>query len=512
MLTLNESDILSILTTVKDDHVDAWSQAHSTGPARYDYIILAGRALQAANVERRGSELAIGCNWRRAVPGDLSMDGITVMGPDGRYYFRDVIVGAGGPHPSLEYTHPFHAGALLTDAAGNYAPQGYADPRTLRTTTDNVAPFRLGGILFWLVDGVLNPDLRHRCDRRMAWYRDTLGAQYVRFLWKKGQRGAGSDFWTGLVQDEQSLSTDNIGRVMEYLRAQRMKAAHCFFGDTLVSETAYMPMADQERLRDRILSVIRDYQDVEENVQIHNEGYPDGGGHGGESGELRAHARVTRQVLGPDTLIGLTSPQCHMDASLTIPQMSKMYGGRESFQGRTYLGGLTNFVSVHLDRSTNDPEGLELGPDVPAVVESGEPIGPGTSVAQETDPNVLADYIRRTRRAGWYGHVWTSGPGIHPKYPDTMDIDAANHVALEAAIRDASGTTGGTSIDPLQPVSDADLLAIADEFRQRGQVDDPAGIVEAGAQFGERIQAGRSRDVALQATEDWITFYYGPQP
>ena len=370
------------------------------------------------------------------------MDGITVLRPDdNRYYFRDVIVGAGGSNPSLEYTHPFTDAALLKDAAGNYAPQGYADPRTLRIATDNVAPLRLGGILFWLVDGVLRPELRARCDRRMAWYRDTLGAHYVRFLWKKGQRGAANDFWAGLVQDEQSLSTDNIRRVMDYLRAQRLNAAHCIFGDTLVSETEYMSMADQERFRDRVLSVIRDYQDIEENVQIFNEGYPDGGGHGGESGELRAHARASRQVLGPDTLIGLTSPQSHMDASLTIPQMSKMYGGRETFQGRTYLGGLTNFVSVHLDRTRNDPEGTDLGPDAPQFIENGEPIGPGTSVAQETDPQTLGEYIKRTRQAGWHWYVWTSGPGIHPKYDDRMDIDAPNHVALETAIRDAAATT-----------------------------------------------------------------------
>jgi hypothetical protein len=57
------------------------------------------------------------------------MDGLSVENPsDGRYYFADVIAGAGGPNPTLWYEHPFHDGALLRNDSGNYAPWGFANP------------------------------------------------------------------------------------------------------------------------------------------------------------------------------------------------------------------------------------------------------------------------------------------------------------------------------------------------------------------------------------------------
>ena len=124
---LSDAEIYRILQNVREANPRAWAHAHHEGdPERYDYIILAGKRLFAA------SNGQIGCNWRRAVVGDLSMDGISVVGADGRYYFADVITGAGGSNPQLTYRTPGPE-ALLRDSAGNYAPHGFADPRPLRT-------------------------------------------------------------------------------------------------------------------------------------------------------------------------------------------------------------------------------------------------------------------------------------------------------------------------------------------------------------------------------------------
>jgi hypothetical protein len=121
---LSAGEIISVLTQVRNAFPRAWSRAHHHGdPERYDFIILACRALY----QRSGG--TIGCNWRRAVVGDLSMDGLSVENPaDGRYYFADVIAGAGGPNPSIIYSPPFHEGALLRDSSGRYAPHGFANP------------------------------------------------------------------------------------------------------------------------------------------------------------------------------------------------------------------------------------------------------------------------------------------------------------------------------------------------------------------------------------------------
>jgi hypothetical protein len=142
MLKLSETDIKAILEDTRLRYPRAWGNAHREGhDERYDYIVLATKALQAANVRAGGSPEAIGGNWRRAVVGDKSMDGVSVLrDTDGRYYFEDVIAGAGGPNPSIKYRHPFNDGAMLRDAAGNYAPHGYADPREWKTAHDYESP------------------------------------------------------------------------------------------------------------------------------------------------------------------------------------------------------------------------------------------------------------------------------------------------------------------------------------------------------------------------------------
>lgn len=123
-------DILSILRLTADRYPRAWQHAHHDHDVeRYDFIILAGKRLYA---ESNGT---VGLNWRRAMIGDLSMDGITVQLADGKYYFADVISGAGGPNPQLVYQTPGPE-ALLRDAAGVYAPHGFADPRPMKTAHD----------------------------------------------------------------------------------------------------------------------------------------------------------------------------------------------------------------------------------------------------------------------------------------------------------------------------------------------------------------------------------------
>jgi hypothetical protein len=135
MLRLSEDEIRNSLQSVWNAFPQAREHAHHQGhPAAWDFNILAGKLVQAENVKAGGSPEAIGCNWRRAVVGDLSMDGLSVLNPaDGRYYFKDIVVGAGGPNPRIEYRHPFTDDRLLRDASGAYAPHGYADPRKLTT-------------------------------------------------------------------------------------------------------------------------------------------------------------------------------------------------------------------------------------------------------------------------------------------------------------------------------------------------------------------------------------------
>jgi hypothetical protein len=111
-------DIAGILHQTAAACPRAWSKAHAEGdPERYDFIIEAVKRLYEA------SGGSVGGNWRRGDVGDLSMDGITVLASDGRYYFADVIGGAGGNNPTIGFR--FDPANLLRDRAGNYAPHGF---------------------------------------------------------------------------------------------------------------------------------------------------------------------------------------------------------------------------------------------------------------------------------------------------------------------------------------------------------------------------------------------------
>jgi hypothetical protein len=115
---LSPGEIVGIMNQVAAAYPRAFRLAHSHTAERYDFIILACRALFQAG----GG--TVGCNWRRAVVGDLSMDGITVEKPDGRFYFADMIMGAGGSNPRIAYSEL----GLLFNAHGQYAPWGFANP------------------------------------------------------------------------------------------------------------------------------------------------------------------------------------------------------------------------------------------------------------------------------------------------------------------------------------------------------------------------------------------------
>jgi hypothetical protein len=108
----------------------AWAHAHRDGdPARWDFIILAVRRLWA---ESAGT---VGGNWRRGVHGDLSMDGLSVLGGDGQWRFADIIVGAGGDNPRLSYHEPSGDDSLLRNSAGHYVGiDGVAKPENLPAT------------------------------------------------------------------------------------------------------------------------------------------------------------------------------------------------------------------------------------------------------------------------------------------------------------------------------------------------------------------------------------------
>ena len=116
--------IVSILEQTRTDCPLQWSTAHREGsPQRWDFIIAAVQRLD------RASSGSVGGNWRRGNVGDLSMDGVTFRGTDGRFWFADVIGGAGGSNPSVTFNVTGEAPAHgFVSAADLPAPQIECNP------------------------------------------------------------------------------------------------------------------------------------------------------------------------------------------------------------------------------------------------------------------------------------------------------------------------------------------------------------------------------------------------
>lgn len=131
---INEQQINALLHTTATNYPRAWQHAHHEGdPERYDFIIIAGKYLSMAS----GGD--IGCNWRRGVQGDLSMDGISVL-IDGQWRFADVIGGAGGSNPTIGYRTPGPEAALRNSSGAYIGIAGVADPVPLKTHYPYGAP------------------------------------------------------------------------------------------------------------------------------------------------------------------------------------------------------------------------------------------------------------------------------------------------------------------------------------------------------------------------------------
>ena len=148
-----------------------------------------------------------------------------------------------------------------------------------------------------------------------------------------------------------------------------------------------------------------------------------------------------------------------MWVSLSSPHAAHGGPGDLHDEVRRMYDGLpeANAITPHWDRSVNDPP--DLGPYAPAIVWSGEPRGPMSSVVACDDPVALVDDYQECVDAGYSGTIGHSDSGVcstfHPWPSDShgqwrLYSDHHNGQACLEALKDFRATgaappdTGGS--------------------------------------------------------------------
>lgn len=295
---------------------------------------------------------------------------------------------------------------------------------------------KLGASSFSLVD--LYQYDRPRADETLAWYREVLGARFLRVMWRKGT-GAPGDYWLNepfrscVRSDLASLPVSLMAETMQYAKEQGFTIAHCVFADNLD-----MSRLHEDRFREGFVEAVLRVPGAHEYFEVFNEPYMYGGGHGGTIEMLQHHARQLRAALGPDVLISLGTPQAHMAISDLENQVRDSYGTCPE----------ANLITVHWERSEH--QAPALGPWAPKRRSNGEPRGPWASAGGDvSDPQVLAEDLLRSNRAGYEWYVYHSDPGIRPRAANVWDVP--NATAIAAALREAAGE-GARPVMPPTPV------------------------------------------------------------
>jgi hypothetical protein len=301
---------------------------------------------------------------------------------------------------------------------------------------------KLGATCFSLVD--LYQHQRARCDETLARLRVELGARFLRVFWRKGT-GSPGDYWNNddyysLVRtDLNQLPVSLMREVMHYVAEQGLTIAHCIFADSLG-----MSLSDQDRFRDGFIDAVTSVPRATEYIEVFNEPYTRGGGHGGEMGELQHHARALRRALGPSVLISLGTPQSVHATGDIETEVRDMYGACPE----------ANLITVHFSRETNNPQlAPELSHFAPRRRSNGEPIGPGSSVAQTTDADALVENFRETNRRGYEWYVYHDHYLIRPRGSNIWE--RPEWPAIAAGLKTVAG--GGAPTPKPKPLPGAPM-------------------------------------------------------
>lgn len=268
-----------------------------------------------------------------------------------------------------------------------------------RALADARGPFTvLGATLFWGAWGYRHD--RARLEENLA-FLTGHGVDAVRVLAAVGPSGG----WEDRTVDPAWPDYDEVIAGLTDFAFDRhgLRVQWTIFGG--VDAT---PAADSRAaLVDRVARLLEPRADKVLFVEIANEGYQNGFGEPGGLEELRGLGR--RLADASPLLVSLTAPQNDPDAPLS--------------PAGVYRGAGVDIGTLHHDRDTGGEQGswrpvrapwtvLAMRDDLPPVLASNEPIGPGSSVADESDPARLAGAALLSWLSGHSVYVFHAGPGV----------------------------------------------------------------------------------------------------
>jgi hypothetical protein len=304
------------------------------------------------------------------------------------------------------------------DAGPTTGPRGgrvRLDGHILR---DDGGPFvALGASLFWAAWGY-KFDLP-RLERNLQWLADH-GFHYIRALGVVGDP-VGPDSWDGREIDWRWEDYDAVIAGVTDLAWDRygLRVQWTLIGDGQIN---IPDEADRYALADRFLAMSATRPEKVILFEVANEAWQNGFDGDAGNAQLRAIAQYLRDRT--DILVAASAP-----FSTACDEIARVYGAP---------GEIADVATIHFDRDLGREEGnwgpvwqpWVLGDCGAWVGSNNEPIGPGSSVANEEDPTRLAASALSTWVSGLPFHVFHSRAGVRG-FDEIMDMggaDAFQHV------------------------------------------------------------------------------------
>ncbi|MFZ5477916.1 MAG: hypothetical protein ACOZNI_14165 [Myxococcota bacterium] len=284
--------------------------------------------------------------------------------------------------------------------------------------SDDGGPFlALGATMMWAPYGYKHE--RALLEQDLATLRDG-GFHYVRALGLVGDPD-GEDSWDGREIDLDWSDYDEVIAGFTDLAwdGYGLRVEWTLIGDGQVS---IPEEADRYALVDRFLAMSQGREEKIQHFEIANEAWQNG--FDGDEGLAQLRDLTAYMQARTDILVAASAPWAN-DCDV----YDEVYGG-----------GVGDVATLHFDRDNSSVEGGWMPVRRPWDVEgcaglqvatNNEPIGPGSSVTTEEDPDELGAAAVATWISGLPMHVFHSGAGVRgwDRIADMSGHDAYRHLA-----------------------------------------------------------------------------------